>query len=499
MIQLLALKLIDNGKRMNLKQVAHAIKITTLKGALDKEFSSIEFDSRKVVEKTLFVALRGTRSDGHHYIEDAIASGASIIIVEQLPERVHEDITYLEVPNSGEALGQLANLYYEEPSKALTLVGVTGTNGKTTTVSMLYELFVNLGYKVGLISTVHNRIGASIIPTTHTTPDALTLNKLLSTMVEEGCSFVFMEVSSHSTVQHRITGLHFTGAIFTNMSHDHLDYHKTFKAYIAAKKMFFDNLPENAFALVNIDDKRGRVMIQNTLARQYTYSIRSMADFRGRVMENSVSGLQLVLNDKEVFSRLIGDFNAYNLLAVYGAAMLLGQDEMEALTGISQLKAPEGRFEYVYAEGKEIIGIVDYAHTPDALEKVLQTIRQLNHGAGQVITVVGCGGDRDAAKRPVMAKVACDYSEQVILTSDNPRSESPALILEQMEAGIPAYASNKVITIQDRRQAIRTASRLAQNRDIILVAGKGHEKYQEINGLKHPFDDKAILQEALNG
>ena len=484
---------------MNLKQVAKAINSTTLKGELDKVFSSIEFDSRKVVEGTLFVAVKGTRSDGHLYIEDAIAKGASIVVAEHLPEQLYDEVTYIEVPDSAEALGQLSNLYHGEPSKSLKLIGVTGTNGKTTTVSLLYQLFVNLGYKVGLISTVHVRIGASIIPTTHTTPDALTLNKLLREMVDAGCGFVFMEVSSHSTVQHRITGLEFTGAIFTNMSHDHLDYHKTFKAYIEAKKMFFDNLPKNAFALVNVDDKRGRVMLQNTRARQYTYSMRSMADFKGRVIENSITGLQLELNDKEVFSRLIGDFNAYNLLAVYATAVLLEQDEMETLTGVSQLKSPEGRFEYVYTTGKETIGIVDYAHTPDALEKVLQTIRQLNHGAGQVITVVGCGGDRDTAKRPIMAKVACDYSDQVILTSDNPRSESPALILQQMEAGIPAYATQKVITIQDRLQAIRTATKIAQNRDIILIAGKGHEKYQEINGVKHPFDDKAILEEALNG
>ncbi|MCB0585493.1 MAG: UDP-N-acetylmuramoyl-L-alanyl-D-glutamate--2,6-diaminopimelate ligase, partial [Phaeodactylibacter sp.] len=371
------------------------------------------------------------------------------------------------------------------------------TNGKTTTVTLLHNLFTALGYKAGLLSTVRNLIGQSPVEATHTTPDAVSINALLREMADAGCDYAFMEVSSHAAHQRRIAGLHFAGGIFTNISHDHLDYHKTFKAYIDAKKMFFDILPKTAFALVNADDRRGAVMLQNTRARKYTYSLRSMASFKAMILENSISGLHLDVDGREVFSRLIGEFNAYNLLAAYGAAILLGQDEVETLTALSQLRAAEGRFDYVAGPQGRRTGIVDYAHTPDALEKVLSTIHQLRQGNNRIITVVGCGGDRDKAKRPKMAKVACDYSDLVVLTSDNPRSEAPEAIIADMQAGVPAYATQKVLVATGRRDAIRAACKLAGPDDIILVAGKGHEKYQEVNGVRHPFDDKAVLAEAL--
>ena len=478
--------------------MANAIELTTTKGALDIDIKQIDFDSRKVVPGSLFVAIKGLRSDGHEFIDKAIAQGAVAVVAEGLPEKLNTSVSYLHTKDSAKALGLLANIFYGEPSKALKLIGITGTNGKTTTTSLLYDLFTSLGYKTGLLSTVHIRIGNTILPTTHTTPDALTIHRILREMVDTGCEYVFMEVSSHSVVLHRIAGLHFTGGVFTNISHDHLDFHKTFKAYIAAKKMFFDNLPKSAFALVNKDDKRGEVMIQNTLARTHTFSIRSMAAFKARVVDNSITGLQLELNNKEVFSHLVGHFNAYNLLTIYAVAILLGQDELETLTAMSQLRSVEGRFEYIYDTNQHKIGIVDYAHTPDALENVLSTIRKVKNDGSLIITVVGCGGDRDKTKRPLMAKIACDYSDKVILTSDNPRTESPESILKDMQEGIPAYAKHKVLTITDRKEAIRTAVMLAQSGDIVLVAGKGHEKYQEIEGVRHPFDDKAILKEVFN-
>jgi len=483
---------------MNLKELAQAIDITASKGELSKSIVQLDFDSRKVVPGSAFVAIRGTQVDGHEYIDKAIANGAVAVVAEELPRQLNDKVAYLKVENSAMALGQLASYFWGVPSKQLKLIGVTGTNGKTTIVSLLHELFLSLGYKAGLLSTVHNKVGNTILPATHTTPDATAINKLLAEMLESGCDYVFMEVSSHAAHQHRIAGLHFTGGIFTNISHDHLDYHKTFKAYIEAKKMFFDSLPKSAFALTNVDDRRGRVMVQNTVAKVHTYSLRAMADYKARIIDNSMTGLQLEMDGREVFSRMIGDFNAYNLLAVYGTAVLLGQDEMEVLTAISRLKSVEGRFDYLIGKEKGQVGIVDYAHTPDALEKVLSTIRQFRAGNSQIITVVGCGGDRDKAKRPVMAKVACDYSDQVILTSDNPRTEPPEAILQDMEKGIPPYARRKVLSIVSRREAIRTASRISDKEDIILIAGKGHEKYQEINGVKRPFDDKAILEEALN-
>jgi UDP-N-acetylmuramoyl-L-alanyl-D-glutamate--2,6-diaminopimelate ligase len=442
------------------------------------------------------VAFRGTAVDGHEYIDKAINQGSRAIVCEKVDNR-NPEVLYIIVENSHYALGLMSCNFYEHPSKDLKLVGVTGTNGKTTVATILYKLFTGLGQKVGLLSTVENRIGNKVIEATHTTPDALSVNSLLATMRDEGCDYVFMEVSSHAADQDRIAGLDFDGAIFTNITHDHLDYHGTFQNYIYAKKKFFDQLPAHAFALVNIDDKRGAVMLQNTAAKCYNYALRSMADFKAKIIENTMEGLILELDNREVYSRLVGDFNAFNLLAVYGAAVLLGEERDEILTVLSNLTTAEGRFDYIRSNDSGITGIVDYAHTPDALEKVMQTLVKLREGNGKIITVVGCGGDRDRTKRPIMAKTACNYSDQVILTSDNPRTESPEAILNEMEEGVPASAKMKVLIIADRRQAIRTACRLAQKGDIILVAGKGHEKYQEIMGIKHPFDDKEVLRENL--
>jgi len=469
------------------------IRLQETVGSLSRTVNKIEFDSRKVEKDDIFVAVRGTQADGHTYIEKAIKLGAHVVICETFPEKLHENITYLKVDNSAEVLGEIAANYYDNPSKKLKLVGVTGTNGKTTTATLLYDLFSNLGYKVGLISTIENKIGTAVIPSTHTTPDAVSLQKLIAEMVESGCDYAFMEVSSHAIHQRRIAGLTFMGGLFSNISHDHLDYHKTFREYIDAKKMFFDNLPKNAFALTNLDDKRGMVMLQNTKARKFTYSLRALADYKAKILENTLIGLHLDLDGEEFFGRLIGKFNAYNLLACYAVARLLDQEKMEVMAALSALKSAEGRFDYLADSQRGIIAIVDYAHTPDALEKVLQTINQLREGEGKIITVVGCGGDRDKSKRPKMAKIACDNSQQVILTSDNPRTEDPEAILKDMEVGVPKYATQKTLTIANRKQAIKTAVQLAQRNDIILVAGKGHEKYQEINGVRNHFDDKEEL------
>ena len=482
---------------MELKELLKPAEILTAEGPLSIRLEKIDFDSRKVSPGSVFVAVRGTQSDGHRFIGNAIGQGAAAIVAEELPPERHPGITYIQVADSAKALGMMASRFFGEPSKQLKLVGVTGTNGKTTTATLLHELFTALGYKAGLLSTVCNKIGQQLLPADYTTPDAVALNGLLREMADADCDYAFMEASSHAIHQKRIEGLHFAGGIFTNITHDHLDYHKTFKAYIEAKKTFFDILPKTAFALVNLDDKRGEVMLQNTKAKRYTYSLQSMASFRARLLDNSLSGLHLQLGGHEFFSRLIGEFNAYNLLAVYSAALLLEQEEVEVLTALSGLGAVEGRFDYVAGTKNKAIGIVDYAHTPDALEKVLSTIHQLRQGGGKIITVVGCGGDRDKAKRPIMAKVAADYSDQVVLTSDNPRSEAPEAILADMQAGLPAYATHKALSILDRKEAIRTACRLAQEGDVILVAGKGHEKYQEINGVRRPFDDKAVLIDAL--
>ena len=484
---------------MKLKKIIKHLKLKAVSGDLDKPITRVDFDSRKVQAGSLFVAVRGTQTDGHQYIDKAISLGAVAIIGEQCPSDFPPEITFIEVDNSQYALGIAATTFYEDPSSQLKLVGVTGTNGKTTMVNLLYRLFTDLGYRVGLLSTVGNRIGEQELAATHTTPDAVSINALLAEMVEAGCDFAFMEVSSHAVHQERIAGLQFAGGVFTNISHDHLDYHGTFRAYIDAKKKFFDELPEDAFALVNVDDKRGRVMVQNTSAKVQRYSLRALAEFRARILENSISGLQLELDGQEFYGRLVGTFNAYNLLAVYATAILLDQDQMEVLTLLSNLTAAEGRMEYLRQADTGVTAIVDYAHTPDALEKVLETLNDLKEGGTRIITVVGCGGDRDRAKRPKMARIACDLSDEVILTSDNPRSEDPVEILREMEGGVPIGAKHKVLILADRRMAIKTAVKLAKPGDLILVAGKGHEKYQEIKGVKHPFDDKEILKEEFQG
>lgn len=456
----------------------------------------ITFDSRKIKKDCLFIAVRGTAVDGHAFIDKAIESGAIAIVCEEIPAERQENISYIKVKDAHYALGIIASNFYDNPSQKLKLVGVTGTNGKTTTVTLLYNLFKSLGYTVGLLSTVKNKIQNEEIPATHTTPDAISLNELLSKMVEKGCQYAFMEVSSHAIVQHRVTGITFAGGVFTNITHDHLDYHKTFNEYIKAKKMFFDNLGEDAFALTNKDDANGLVMLQNTKAHRVTYALKSPADHKCRIVENHLNGLLLNIDSKEVWVKLIGSFNAYNVLAVYTAAVLLKQDAVNVLTALSTLNSVEGRFQYLKSDGG-IIGIVDYAHTPDAIKNVLETIKDIRTGNEQVITLVGCGGDRDAAKRPVMAHIACQLSNKVILTSDNPRSEDPEEILNQMQQGVDPVDAKKTLRISDRKEAIRTACSLAKQGDIILVAGKGHEKYQEIKGVKHPFDDFEILKETL--
>jgi UDP-N-acetylmuramoyl-L-alanyl-D-glutamate--2,6-diaminopimelate ligase len=480
-----------------LQDILYKVHLLEVVGATDIAVSSIAIDSRKVVKGTAFVAIIGVAQDGHNYIEKAIELGAKVIVCENMPALLVEGVTYIKVANTQEAVAFMAHQFYDAPSTKIKLVGVTGTNGKTTIATLLFKLFSELGYTCGLVSTVQNQIGDQIIPATHTTPDAVSLNELLNTMVDAGCSHVFMECSSHAVHQHRITGLQFTGALFSNITHDHLDYHKTFEAYIAAKKGFFDALPASAFAITNSDDKRGEVMLQNTKAKKLSYGLKSSADYKGKILENALTGLVMLVNDIEVHFRLIGEFNAYNLLAVYGAAVNLGIESNTALTTLSMLAGAEGRFDYIISN-KQVIGIIDYAHTPDALENVLATIKKLRKGYEQVITVVGCGGDRDKTKRPIMAQTACDLSDKVILTSDNPRTEDPAAIIADMEAGLNTAAKRKYISIIDRKEAIKAAVEFAKPEDIVLVAGKGHEKYQEINGVKHPFDDKAILLAFFN-
>lgn len=484
---------------MKINQLISEVTIHQTWGNTGAEVSQLDFDSRKVTAGSAFVAVRGTQTDGHQYLEQAIAAGAELIVAERGPETPTEQrvACWLHVADSSQALGQMAAAFFEHPSQSLQLVGITGTNGKTTCATLLYQLFQELGFRTGLLSTVENRIGEQIIEASHTTPDAVQINRLLAQMATAGCTYVFMEVSSHAADQNRIAGLHFAGGVFTNMSHDHLDYHGSFKAYIEAKKKFFDTLPKGAFALVNIDDKRGSVMVQNTAAKPYTYSLRSMANYRARVIHNSPVGLQLELDGQEIFARMIGHFNAYNLLAVFGTAMLLEADRDEVLRIISGLQGPAGRVSYVRGNANGITGVVDYAHTPDSVEKVCQTLRETLAAKQRLITVLGCGGDRDKAKRPLMAKAACEYSHEVIITSDNPRSEDPEAILDDMEQGVGADCKSKMLRITDRRAAILTACKLAQAGDIVLVAGKGHEQYQEIKGVKHPFDDYKILSEAL--
>ncbi|MBL7889045.1 MAG: UDP-N-acetylmuramoyl-L-alanyl-D-glutamate--2,6-diaminopimelate ligase [Bacteroidia bacterium] len=479
-----------------LKDILYKAGIIEVVGSTNIAITALSFDSRKIEKDSLFIAVKGTLSDGHKYIDDTIFKGAIAILCEEIPVNQNEKVTYIKVKDTSAALGIIAGNFYDNPSEKIKLVGVTGTNGKTTTVTLLFTLFKKLGYKVGLLSTVKNQINNDVIPATHTTPDAIQLNAMLRQMIEKGCTHCFMEVSSHAVVQNRIAGIHFTGAVFTNITHDHLDYHKTFDEYIKAKKKFFDGLGSDAFALTNRDDVNGEVMLQNTKATKRSYSLRSMADFKCKVIENQFSGLLLNIDNQEVWSKLIGSFNAYNLLAVYATAVLLKEDKTNVLTTLSTLSSVEGRFQYI-RNSNGVVGIVDYAHTPDALQNVLKTINDIRTGNEQVITVVGCGGDRDAAKRPVMAKIACDMSNKVILTSDNPRSEEPEAIIKEMQTGVDAVNYKKTISITDRSEAIKTACSYANDGDIILIAGKGHEKYQEIKGVKHPFDDMEVLQENL--
>jgi UDP-N-acetylmuramoyl-L-alanyl-D-glutamate--2,6-diaminopimelate ligase len=477
-----------------LKDILYKTGIEEVIGSTDVRIKNICFDSRKAKQGSLFVAITGTKVDGHQFIDEVIEKGAVAIICEKIPEKKREGITYVLVNNSAFALSIIAGNFYDNPSEKIRLVGVTGTNGKTTIVTLLFHLFRELGYGVGLLSTVKNQINELVIPSTHTTPDALQLNELLSAMVDAGCRYCFMEVSSHAVSQKRNAGLKYAGGVFTNITHEHLDYHKTFDEYIKAKKSFFDQLPKDAFALTNTDDGNGMVMIQNTKAYKYTYSLRSMSDYKCKLIENHFSGLILNIDGHEVHCKLVGSFNAYNITAAYATAILLDEDKMNVLPHISSLAPVEGRFDYV-TSNKKVVGVVDYAHTPDALQNVLNTIHDLSGGKGNVITIVGCGGDRDTSKRPVMAKIACELSDKVILTSDNPRSEDPVAIIHQMEKGIAPHELRKTLSITDRREAIKTAVTLAQPGDIILVAGKGHEKYQEIKGERTPFDDKKILDE----
>jgi UDP-N-acetylmuramoyl-L-alanyl-D-glutamate--2,6-diaminopimelate ligase len=466
-------------------------------GNSDVPVSGLTLDSRQAGPGQLFCALRGTATDGHSFIEKAVSQGVAVVVCEELPAQLNPATTYVQVADSAVALGPIASAFYGHPSRQLQLVGVTGTNGKTTCATLLHKLLRELGYHAGLLSTVQNQIDEEVVPSTHTTPDAIRLNELLARMVAAGCTHACMEVSSHAVAQHRIGGLRFVGGIFTNLTHDHLDYHGTFENYLKAKKAFFDTLPKTAFALTNADDKRGPVMLQNTVARRATYSLRNAATFRARLVDNELHGLHLEVDGREVQFRLIGIFNAYNLMAVYGAAVLLGEDPTEALTILSGLTTAPGRFEPVTVPGNSIVGLVDYAHTPDALENVLQTLHQTRRPEQRIITVVGCGGNRDAAKRPIMARLAAQLSDQVILTADNPRDEDPLEILRQMQAGLLPPANAHVQLLPDRRLAIRTAVGLARAGDLVLVAGKGHETYQEIKGVKLPFDDREELRTAL--
>ncbi|GJM27772.1 MAG: UDP-N-acetylmuramoyl-L-alanyl-D-glutamate--2,6-diaminopimelate ligase [Cyclobacteriaceae bacterium] len=479
-----------------LKEILYKVSLLSVSGDTEKDISGIYVDSRKVAPNGLFVAINGTTTNGHHYIDDAIKRGAIAVLCEKMPETLGPEITYITVNDSADALGKVAGNFYGNPSAKLQLVAITGTNGKTTTATLLFQLFRGLGYQVGLISTVNNRINDNIQTSTLTTPDAITINELLDAMVKQGCTHCFMEASSHAIDQKRISGLNFTGAVFTNISHDHLDYHGTFEAYISIKKKLFDDLPKGAFALVNIDDKRGLIMLQNTRARKLTYSLKRVADFKGKILANTIRGLELEIDHTQVWFKLMGEFNAYNLVSSYGVAMLLDESSEEVLRQLSDMGPAPGRFDQLQT-ASGITAIVDYAHTPDALDKVLATIKAFRTGHEQLITVVGCGGNRDKTKRPIMANIACKHSDRVILTSDNPRDESPEAILNDMQKGVNAAFQKKVLTIVDRKEAIKTACALSTDKDIILVAGKGHETYQEIKGIRHDFDDKVILTQMM--
>lgn len=480
-----------------LKDILFGVKLTALKGDRERTISGISFDSRKVQPGHLFVAIKGLSSDGHAFIQQAVASGAVAILCETLPEKLADEVVYIQAENSAQALGICASNFYGRPSEKLQLVGVTGTNGKTTVTTLSFNLFRALGYNVGLLSTVENRLNERVMPSQYTTGDALQINELLAQMVAEGCTHCFMEVSSHALVQHRTAGLLFAGGVFTNITHDHLDYHQTFDAYISAKKLLFDGLPAAAFALVNADDKRGAIMLQNTKATKQRFALKSMADFKARILHSSLQGMELDINGTSAWFKLVGTFNAYNLLTVYAIATLLEEDSRQVLEVLSATDGARGRFEQV-KNAQGITAIVDYAHTPDALENVLKTISDLRTRNEQLVTVIGCGGNRDKAKRPAMAKIAAEFSNKVILTSDNPRDEEPSEILKEMKAGIPKSLEKNTMVIEDRREAIRVACNLLTAKDILLVAGKGHETYQEIKGVRHHFDDKEILTEMLN-
>lgn len=479
-----------------LKDILYKVAIEVVKGSTEMSINKIEFDSRKIVENDIFVAIRGTVSNGHDFIEKAINLGATVIVCDEMPSMIVSGVTYIQVKDTNAALAFMATNYYDKPSTKLKLVGITGTNGKTTIASLLYQLFKKAGYKVGLLSTVKIMVDDTEYKATHTTPDSLTINYYLDEMAEIGCEYCFMEVSSHGVHQKRTEGLEFAGGVFTNLSHDHLDYHETFAEYRDVKKSFFDHLPKTAFALTNIDDKNGLVMLQNTMAKKLTYALKSYAEYKAVILENQLGGLLLKINENEVWVRLIGTFNAYNLLAIYGTAVELGLESLEVLRLLSELESVSGRFQFIISTSK-ITAIVDYAHTPDALENVLKTIDDIRTKNEQLITVVGCGGDRDKTKRPIMANIATTMSDKVILTSDNPRSENPETIIAEMEAGVEPQNFKKSLSIVDRKQAIKTACQLANPNDIILIAGKGHETYQEIQGVRHDFDDMKIVKEFL--
>lgn len=479
-----------------LKDILPSLHISAVHGSTDIAVSGLELDSRKVKGNELFAALPGTVVDGSRFIDSAIEKGAKAILCLNLPENTKDGVTYIVSDQPAKALGLLAAKFYDNPTRKIDLVGVTGTNGKTTCTTLLYQLFRKLGYKCGLIATTGILIEEKTIETQHTTPDVITLNHLLSQMADADCDFAFMEVSSHAVVQDRIYGLQFRGGIFTNLTHDHLDYHKTFENYRDAKKGFFDSLDLEAFALTNADDKNGKFMLQNSKALRATYGLQNPADFKGKIIEFDLHGMQLQLEEHEIYTNLTGKFNAYNLLAVYAAARLMDEPEEKLLAAISSLRSVNGRFNFI--QSHDITGIVDYAHTPDALQNILESIQEINIQGNRLITVVGCGGNRDKTKRPVMAKIAAELSDKVILTSDNPRDEEPEAIIHEMEAGIPYSRKRSVLSITDRKQAIRTACSLAEKGDIILIAGKGHETYQEIKGVKYPFDDKKVLTETLN-
>ena len=479
-----------------LKDILYKVAIEAVKGSTEITIGKIDFDSRKIAQNDLFVAIRGTISDGHEFIAKAIELGATAIVCDTLPETIVEGITYIQVKDTNTALAVMAANYFDHPSQKLQLVGVTGTNGKTTIASLLYQLYKKAGYKVGLLSTVKIMVDEVEYKATHTTPDSLTINQYLATMIAEGVEYCFMEVSSHGIHQKRTEGLHFVGGVFTNLSHDHLDYHATFAEYRDVKKSFFDHLPKTAFALSNIDDKNGPVLLQNTVAKKCTYALKSYADYKAQILESQLSGLLLKINGNEVWVKLIGTFNAYNLLAIYGTAIELGMESLEALRLLSELESVSGRFQYIVSEAN-ITAIVDYAHTPDALENVLKTINDIRTKNEQLLTVVGCGGNRDKAKRPVMGGIASDLSDKAILTSDNPRNEDATVIISEMEEGVAPQNFKRILSITDRKQAIKTACQLAQPNDIILIAGKGHETYQEIEGVRHDFDDMKIVKELL--